>query len=108
MKYYKSEEGLVHAYELDGSQDAFIPAGLKKMTKREVEKHFKTIKDLEVVGQARAWRTNELARSDIELSKVLDGMGVGTEKDWRDYRCALRSWPESPTFPEIKPIAPDA
>lgn len=108
MKYYKSENGEIFAYELDGSQDEFIPAGLKKMAKKEVTAHFKAIEVELEKGLAKQWRDAELSRADVELSKVLDGMGTGTEKGWRDYRCALRDWPASESFPKIKPTAPDA
>lgn len=58
----------------------------------------------------REWRNSEIARSDIELLKVQDGMGVGTVTAWREYRCSLRDWPESPNFPDStkRPVAPDA
>lgn len=57
----------------------------------------------------REWRNSEIARSDIELLKVQDGMGVGTVAAWREYRCALREWPENPNFPDStkRPVAPD-
>lgn len=108
MKYYKSETGMIHAYELDGSQDAFIPDSFTKMTEKEVAAHFKIVNKGQLLIEAKAWRDDELARSDIELSKVLDGMGTGTEKDWRDYRCKLRQWPETKSFPKTRPTAPDA
>lgn len=47
----------------------------------------------------RKWRNDELARADIELLKVQDGIGTGNVQDWRDYRNALRDWPEHPEFP---------
>lgn len=61
-------------------------------------------------SRERAWRNAELSRADIELNKVQDGMGVGTVTAWRDYRCALRRWPESHDFPDStkRPVAPDA
>lgn len=58
----------------------------------------------------RVWRNTELNRADIELNKTQDGMGVGTVTAWREYRCALRRWPESQDFPDStkRPVAPDA
>lgn len=58
----------------------------------------------------KSWRDSELARADIELNKVQDGVGTGTVAEWRKYRIALRDWPESPNFPELgsRPVAPDA
>jgi hypothetical protein len=59
----------------------------------------------------RLWRDSELARADIQLLKVQDGATkYGTQKAWREYRNALRDWPESEDFPstEYRPIAPDS
>lgn len=58
--------------------------------------------------QARLWRDGELYRADVELNKVQDGMGVGTVGQWRAYRVALRTWPETGDFPSVRPTAPDA
>ena len=58
---------------------------------------------------ARVNRDSELARADIQLLKVQDGVtGIGTQKAWREYRNALRGWPETENFPEVMPVAPDA
>lgn len=59
---------------------------------------------------AREWRNAELARADIELYKAQDGdKTVGTIKSWRDYRVALRAWPQTEGFPSMdtRPVAPD-
>lgn len=66
--------------------------------------------DEELAAAERTWRDGELARADIGLNKVQDGMGSGTVTAWREYRCQLRTWPENPAFPdtELRPIAPDA
>lgn len=60
----------------------------------------------------RLWRDAELARADIELYKVQDSdpKAVGTVAGWREYRKALRAWPEHEDFPnkEKRPVAPDA
>lgn len=57
----------------------------------------------------RDWRNTELARADIQLLKVQDGMtGLGTQKAWRDYRVALRDYPASEDFMIVRPVAPDA
>jgi len=58
---------------------------------------------------ARLSRDAELARADIQLLKVQDGVtGIGTQKAWREYRNALREWPSTENFPEVMPVAPDA
>jgi hypothetical protein len=37
MKYYKDSQGMVYAYESDGSQDAFIKPGLIAITQAEAD-----------------------------------------------------------------------
>ena len=49
-------------------------------------------------GEERRWRNSELSRADIELFKVQDG-GSGSVADWRNYRSALRDYPEQDDFP---------
>lgn len=62
----------------------------------------------QLANEARLWRDAELARADIELNKVQDGMGIGTVTQWRSYRVALRNWPTTDGWPEsTKPAAPD-
>ena len=39
MKYYKDKNGDVHAFEADGSQDAYIKTGMVAMTQAEVDAH---------------------------------------------------------------------
>lgn len=59
---------------------------------------------------ARDWRNSELVRADIAVNKVQDGdKTIGTLKSWRDYRVALRAWPEAEGFPAVtsRPVAPD-
>jgi hypothetical protein len=58
--------------------------------------------------QERSWRNQALKEADIELLKVQDDRGVGLVSDWRDYRNALRDWPENENFPnsEFRPISP--
>ena len=54
----------------------------------------------ELSAQERTWRDAELAVADTELNKVQDGEGTGLVSDWREYRKALRSYPEAPDFPK--------
>lgn len=65
---------------------------------------------LDPVTAARAWRDTELARADVCLLKAEDGDGVGTVSEWREYRKALRAWPEAEGFPadSSKPKSPDS
>ena len=50
--------------------------------------------------EERAWRNSELAKTDIELYKLQDGMGAGSIEALRLYRNALRNWPENENFPD--------
>lgn len=43
MKYFKDAAGVVYAFEADGSQDDFIPAGLTPMTGGEIEEHLNPV-----------------------------------------------------------------
>ena len=50
--------------------------------------------------EERAWRNSELAKTDIELYKLQDGMEEGSIEALRLYRNALRKWPENENFPD--------
>jgi len=39
MKYYRDKSNNVHAFEADGSQDAYIKTGMVTMTQAEVDAH---------------------------------------------------------------------
>lgn len=71
-----------------------------------------TVEALTTVPDERYWRDLQLAHSDIELNKVQDSdpKAVGTVSQWREYRKALRAWPEHKDFPnkEKRPVSPDA
>lgn len=58
---------------------------------------------------SRKWRDTELSRADIMLNRVQDGeTGIGTQKAWGAYRVELRGWPDTASFPDTAPVAPDA
>lgn len=54
----------------------------------------------------RIWRNAELGWADIQINKLED-VGGNTQV-WRDYRIALRNWPEHVHFPNpaYRPEAP--
>ena len=60
----------------------------------------------------RTWRNGELVVADVELLKAEDAdpTAVGIPAEWRQYRVQLRSWPESPDFPDStkRPVRPGA
>lgn len=57
------------------------------------------------------WVALELDRTRYELEKVQDSdpRARGTVSQWREYRKALRSWPEHNDFPDAssRPASPD-
>lgn len=55
----------------------------------------------------RVWRNQELDKADIEINRLED-RGLDSQL-WRDYRVALRGWPENSNFPiaEHRPEAPE-
>lgn len=55
----------------------------------------------------RAWRDSELLKADVEVNKAVDSAHQ-SESAWRQYRVALRYWPQSPEFPDssARPAAP--
>lgn len=59
---------------------------------------------------ARVWRNDELSRADVIINKIEDFEIEGDSKAWRQYRVALRNWPDAKGFPteKSKPKAPDA
>lgn len=109
MIYFKNENGEVFAY--DDEQVALgYGADMTPMTAEEIEAHKNPTPTPEQIASIeRAWRNGELDRADIELNKVQDGMGTGTVSAWREYRCALRNWPEHESFHDSskRPVAPD-
>lgn len=58
----------------------------------------------------RLWRNGELVRADEELNKVQDAdpKAVGTVAQWREYRRALRNYPETDNFVTCtRPVSPE-
>ena len=111
MIYLKNANGEVFAYETQSEREAFGSADLVAIGNEEIQAHLNPTPTPEQIASIeRAWRNGELGRADIELNKVQDGMGIGTVTAWREYRCALRNWPEHESFPDStqRPVAPDA
>lgn len=106
MKYYKDPNtSEVFAYDEDGSQDKYIPNHYVRISEEDINREI-------AARTERVWRNSELNRADIELYKVQDSdsKAVGSVSPWREYRKALRQWPENQHFPDSskRPIAPDA
>lgn len=64
-----------------------------------------TVEELKAIE--RGWRDSELLKADIEVNKAVDSAHP-SESAWRQYRVALRYWPQSPEFPNAstRPVAP--
>ena len=112
MKYYRDKNNTVFAYETEEDRKKFGSPNLVEMSAEEVVQYTaKNRVDISSI-QERLWRDAELARADIELNKVQDSdpKAVGTVAGWREYRKALRAWPEHKDFPnkEKRPVPPDA
>ena len=87
--------------ELSSNSDTVI------MTLDEARQRFVDLGDMTgyrfactYLGSWAQRRDAELNKADIELNKVQDGRGTGLVSDWRDYRNALRDWPEHESFPD--------
>lgn len=68
-----------------------------------------TLSDSDKASVEKAWRDSELGQADMELNKVQDAdpKAVGTVAQWREYRRALRNYPESEGFSSgIRPVSP--
>lgn len=102
MNYYKDAvTNEVYAYDDQQVSGGIIKDGLVLMTPEEVEAHKNPNLTLEQASiLERQWRNTELANADIEINKAVDSANYAVEKSWRNYRLALRDWPENPDFPD--------
>lgn len=105
MKYYIDDAtGQVYAYEDNGSQDGIIPHNLRKMTPEEVEVHLEAGRYDALINREAAWVISEMAVIAEQLLMLEDSDPTalpGTERQWRDYRIALRAWKEGAAgFPD--------
>lgn len=102
IKHYIDASGMIHGFDTENEYS------VEQMAKPEFRELTSTEVSTLVYGaDERQWRNAELLRADVELNKVQDG-GTGTVTAWREYRNALRDWPESPDFPnvEARPVSP--
>lgn len=110
MLYYKSKTGEIFAYENEADRQKFGAKDLTPLSDSDIEKHHTVTAETNLSYTERDWRDSELIRSDVELYKVQDSdpKAVGTVAGWREYRKALRSWPEHKDFPnkESRPVSP--
>lgn len=81
MKYLRDPNtGSVYAFEADGSQDAFIPAGLVAMTDDEVQAHLKPV-------DAAALRV-------AEIDGLLTALDLASVRPLRSVLAAAEAAPE--------------
>lgn len=111
MIYFKNSKGEVFAYETEADRQKFGSKDLIQLTEDDIKKHQSDKSSEDQSYTERSWRDSELIRADIELCKVQDSdpKAVGTVAGWREYRKALRAWPEHESFPDSaqRPVAPD-
>lgn len=95
MKYFRDlDTGEVFAYEADGSQDAYIKAGLLRMTKEEVEAHLNPSQSAEQVRE-RLLTTNNNAYEAATAALTADYPKL--EKDtWPTQDKESRAWVSDP------------
>ncbi len=65
-----------------------------------------------LAAEERFWRDRELSRVDVVINRIMDNDTTGITGSitlWREYRIALRKWPEHSKFPDVKkrPVPPD-
>ena len=100
MNYYKDQlTGEVYAYDDRQVEGGAVKPGLTLMTTIEVAAHLNPPPtQAQLAALERTWRDAELLKADIEVNKAAD-TGSATEPAWRQYRQALRNWPQSAEFP---------
>ena len=90
MKYYKSNDGKVYAYELDGSQDAYITPDLILMTAAEVELHTNPIK---TVVELKTLQIASVNTKFIEyMTAITSGYPTDEMLSWSKQETEARSW----------------
>ena len=75
MKYYRLN-GVVYAFEEDGSQDDYITEDMVKMTDDEVDHHVNPEKYLSDIEKAQLKRKNMPILSPIEFDIKLNNAGL--------------------------------
>lgn len=101
MKYLKSPDtGEVFAFEEDGSQDEFIPAGLIEMTAEDVHAHLNPPSEVIVpvsvsMMQARLAMLNAGVLDDVEHAvQSMEGIeGRAARIQWEYAQFINRDWP---------------
>ena len=95
MKYFKSNDGDIFAFESDGSQDYLILSTMVQLTYSELHTHLNpppTSQELEEFELS--WRATQMpiARDNVTAIEFGDDSIPGTAEDWKAYWLALRAW----------------
>lgn len=92
MKYYKDENNQVYAYEVDGSQDAYIPSNLTPITIEEADELRKPapLTPEEIQAQANAEARAYLNSTDWYVVRFAE-TGAAIPQDILDARKAARN-----------------
>lgn len=76
MKYYKTPDNFVYAFEADGSQDELIAPGMVAMTQEEVDAHINPPPTVEQIrAEAKATRSDLVAAIKVttQAGNTFDG-----------------------------------
>lgn len=96
MKYYKSEEGEVFAYESDGSQDSFIRHGLTLLNEeeliavREAQREASAPSPEQILKDAIVRRDEQLAVAALRIAPLQYAVDIGEETP--EEAAALLLW----------------
>ncbi|WP_426576663.1 tail fiber assembly protein [Xenorhabdus stockiae] len=115
MKYYKSEDNKVYAYESDGSQDAWIKPGLIRITDEEADAITNPpLTSEQLQEQAEYEKLDRIrdAKDKIDIWQDAVDLDMATKEEkavllkWKKYRVLLNRvdcstapdivWPELP------------
>lgn len=106
FKYYHEnpwDGEIIHAFSADGSQDSYIKEGMVLMVDSEVDEFYSKKNNVVVESMEIAWVESEMEVVKEQLLRLEDddpSALPGTERQWRDYRIALRAWkPGAEGFP---------
>lgn len=115
MNYYRDPAtSEVYAYDDQQVEEGYVKEGLVVMIPAEVEAHVNKPIPVDpptseqLASLERRWRDSELTIADIEVNKSMDTSSPN-EVLWRQYREALRQWPQTVGFPDpsFRPIPPE-
>ena len=120
MKYFKDAKNNVHAYESDGSQDAYIKEGLTPIDSEELHKILaeqalaNEPTQEQVLQEANARREELMVMAGLNIAPLQDAVDLGKASEseisllklWKQYRYAVSNVASQTGFP-VKISWPD-